>query len=100
MIQRFEDLNVWQLSRELVVDIYKLFEKNRDFDFKSQIQRASVSIMNNIAEGFERGQIAKDNKQFINFLNFSYGSCGEVKSMLYIAEDLNYIDEVKAKQNK
>ncbi|MBV5342133.1 four helix bundle protein [bacterium] len=98
MIQRFEELNVWQLSRELVVDIYKLFEKNRDFDFKSQIQRASVSIMNNIAEGFERGQIAKDNKQFINFLNFSYGSCGEVKSMLYIAEDLNYIDEIKAKQ--
>ena len=40
MIQRFEDLNVWQISRELVVDIYKLFEKNRDFDFKSQIQRA------------------------------------------------------------
>jgi len=98
MIQRFEDLNVWQLSRELVVDIYILFERNRDFDFKSQIQRASVSIMNNIAEGFERGQIAKDNKQFVNFLNFSYGSCGEVKSMLYIAEDLNYIDEVRAKQ--
>jgi four helix bundle protein len=85
MIQRFEDLNVWQLARELVGDIYKLFEKNRDFDFKSQIQRAAVSIMNNIAEGFERGQIAKDNKQFINFLNFSYGSCGEVKSMMYIA---------------
>ncbi len=54
--------------------------------------------MNNIAEGFERGQIANDNKQFINFLNFSYGSCGEVKSMLYIAEDLKYIDAAIAKQ--
>jgi four helix bundle protein len=67
MIQRYEDLIVWQLSRMLVIDVYKLFEKNRDFDFKSQIQRASISIMNNIAEGFEKGQISKDNKQVINF---------------------------------
>ncbi|MEA4974177.1 MAG: four helix bundle protein [Paludibacter sp.] len=98
MIQRYEDLIVWQLSRMLVIDVYKLFEKNRDFDFKSQIQRASISIMNNIAEGFEKGQISKDNKQFINFLNISYGSCGEVKSMLYVAEDLKYVDEIIAKQ--
>lgn len=82
----------------LVIDVYRLFEKNRDFDFKSQIQRASISIMNNIAEGFEKGQISKDNKQFINFLNISYGSCGEVKSMLYVAEDLKYVDEIIAKQ--
>lgn len=46
--------------------------------------------MNNIAEGFDRGKSSKDNKQFINFLNIAYGSCGEVKSMLYLAEDLNY----------
>ena len=98
MIQRYVDLIVWQLSRMLVIDVYKLFEKNRDFDFKSQIQRASISIMNNIAEGFEKGQISKDNKQFINFLNISYGSCGEVKSMLYVAEDLKYVDEIIAKQ--
>ena len=98
MIQRYEDLIVWQLSRMLVIDVYKLLEKNRDFDYKSQIQRASISIMNNIAEGFEKGQISKDNKQFINFLNISYGSCGEVKSMLYVAEDLKYVDEIIAKQ--
>jgi len=84
MIQRYEDLIVWQLSRMLVIDVYKLFEKNRDFDFKSQIQRASISIMNNIAEGFEKGQISKDNKQFINFLNISYGSCGVKVKVCYM----------------
>lgn len=96
MIQRFEDLHIWQLAREMVVEVYKIFESNRDYDFKNQIQRASISVMNNIAEGFEKGQIAKDNKQFINYLNIAFGSCGEVKSMFYVAEDLKYIDQTKA----
>ena len=59
---------------------------NRDFGFKDQIQRTSVSIMNNIAEGFESGSDAR----FINFLNIAKGSCSEVKSMLYLCEDLGY----------
>lgn len=52
--------------------------------------------MNNVAESFEKGQIAKDNKQFINYLNIAFGSCGEVKSMFYVADDLKYIDQTKA----
>ncbi len=90
-IQKFEDLVVWQLSRELVKEIYQILKDNKDYDFKSQIQRATISVMNNIAEGFDRGKAAKDNKQFLNFLNIAYGSCGEVKSMLYVAEDLEYV---------
>lgn len=58
----------------------------RDFGFKDQIQRAAVSIMNNIAEGCESGSDAK----FINFLNIARGSCGEVRSMLYLCEDLGF----------
>ena len=91
-INNFEDLRIWQLARELVRDIYALLATNKDFGFNSQIQRAAVSIMNNIAEGFDRSKYSKDNKQMLNFLNISYGSCGEVKSMLYTAEDLGYIN--------
>ncbi len=91
-VQKFEDLAIWQLSRELIKDIYQILKDNKDYDFKSQIQRAAISVMNNIAEGFDRSKAAKDNKQFLNFLNIAYGSCGEVKSMLYVAEDLKYIE--------
>ena len=61
-------------------------DKCRDYGFKDQIQRAAVSIMNNIAEGFESGSDAK----FINFLNISRGSCGEVRSMLYLCDNLGF----------
>lgn len=87
----FEELIIWQEARGIVKDIYITFERNRDFDFKSQINRAAISIMNNIAEGFDRNKNADDRKQFKNFLNYSYGSCGEVRSMLYMAEDLGYL---------
>ena len=96
-INNFEDLKIWQLARELVKDIYTLLASNKDFGFNSQIQRAAVSIMNNIAEGFDRSKFSKDNKQLLSFLNISYGSCGEVKSMFYTAEDLNYLDAEEAK---
>lgn len=95
-IYNFEDLAIWQLARGLVKDIYSSFKNSRDFDFNSQIQRAAVSIMNNIAEGFERSKNSKDNKQMLSFINISYGSCGEVRSMLYTAEDLGYIDKEAA----
>ena len=91
LIYYFEELVIWQLSKELVKEIYLLFRSNTDYGFRDQIQRAAVSIMNNISEGFQRNKFTKDNKQFINFLNISYGSCGEVRNMLYIAEDIDYL---------
>ena len=88
-IERFEDIIAWQKAKELTVQIYILFEESKDFGFKEQIQRASVSVMNNIAEGFER----RSNKEFKQFLYIAKGSCGEVRSMLYLARELNKISE-------
>ena len=80
----FENLFVWQEARIVVKEIYTMLQESRDFGFKDQLQRAAVSIMNNIAEGADSGSDAK----FINYLNTSRGSCSEVKSMLYLCEDL------------
>ena len=88
-IEKFEDIIAWQKAKKLTVIIYKKFNSNNDFGFKNQIQRAAVSIMNNIAEGFER----KGDKEFKNFLFIAKASCGEVRSMLYLAFDLNYISK-------
>jgi len=85
--ERFEDIVAWQKGKDLAVNIYKAFELSRDYGFNDQIQRAAVSISNNIAEGFER----RSNTEFKNFLFYSKGSCGEVRSMLYIAKDLEKI---------
>jgi four helix bundle protein len=88
----FEDLQVWQDTRVFVKSIYELtsFDNfKKDYGLKDQIQRAAVSIMNNISEGFERDS----NKEFIKFLGYSKGSAGEVRSMLYVALDLNYISQ-------
>lgn len=86
-IERFEDVIAWQKARVLTVKIYTLFRESKDFGFTNQIQRASVSIMNNIAEGFER----KGDKEFKHFLFLAKGSCGEVRSMLILAKDLELI---------
>ena len=86
--ETFEDIIVWQKSKILVNNIYQIFKTNRDYSFRDQVQRAAVSIMNNIAEGFER----KGNKEFTKFLYIAKGSCGEVRSMLYLALDLKYIN--------
>ena len=88
-ICRFEDISAWQKAKELAVCCYKNFEKTRDFSFRDQIQRASVSVMNNIAEGFER----KGNKEFKKFLYIAKGSCAEVRSMLDLAKQLGYIKD-------
>jgi len=88
-IQKFEDIIAWQKAKELTLDIYKQFQNCKDFGFKSQIEKASVSTMNNIAEGFER----KGDKEFKHFLFVAKGSCGEVRSMLYLAFQLNYINK-------
>ena len=91
-MQRFEDIIAWQKSRELVKLVYCSFSRCRDYGFRDQIQRAVLSIMNIIAEGFER----KGDKELIRFLNIALGSCGEVRSMLYTAEDLNYLSPEQA----
>ncbi len=87
-IERFEDIIAWKKAKELTINIYKLFENSKDFGFKEQIQRASVSVTNNIAEGFER----KSNKEFKQFLYIAKGSCGEVRSMLTVAHELKKIN--------
>lgn len=88
-IETFEEIIAWQKARQLSNIIYKTFSACNDFSFKNQIERASVSIMNNIAEGFER----HTNKEFKNFLYISKGSCGEVRSMISLALDLNYVNK-------
>lgn len=87
--KRFEELLIWQKSKVATLDVYKSFEKCRDYAFKDQIQRAVVSIMNNIAEGFDKYSV----KEFKRFLIISKGSCAEVRSMLYLAIELKYIDK-------
>lgn len=89
-ITRFEDLEIWQIARELSKEIYQItitskFEK--DFRFKDQIKAAAGSVMDNIAEGFERGS----QLEFINFLSYSRGFTGEVRSQLARALDFEYI---------
>lgn len=96
-IKYFEDLSVWKLSRELTNRIYKITADGRfskDFGLCDQIRRAAVSIMSNIAEGFERG----GNQEFVQFLSIAKGSCGEVRSQLYVAIDQNYIDNKEGTQ--
>jgi four helix bundle protein len=88
-IEKFEDIIVWQKAKKLTILIYKEFSESKDFAFKDQIQRATVSVMNNIAEGFER----KSNNEFKHFLFVAKGSCGEVRSMLYLSKELNKISE-------
>ena len=86
-VQRFEDLLCWKKSRELVRDIYKALNTCKDYGFKDQIQRASVSVMSNIAEGFESGT----KQEFLNYLYIAKGSAGEVRAQLYAAHDIGYV---------
>jgi four helix bundle protein len=90
-IRDFEQIEAWARSRLLVRQVYEIIGAKpfcSDYSLKDQIKRAAVSIMSNIAEGFERD----NNKEFIYFLSISKGSCGEVRSLIYIALDQNYID--------
>ena len=93
-IQKFEDVIAWQKSQDLAVKIYRAFKDLKDFGFKDQICRAAVSISNNIAEGFERSS----NADFARFLYMSLASSSEVKSILYLAEKLNYLPKSEAER--
>ncbi|MBU2492859.1 MAG: four helix bundle protein [Bacteroidetes bacterium] len=88
-VEKFEDLLVWQESMDLVVQTYKVFESSKDFGFVNQIQRSSVSIPSNIAEGYER----QTNKEFIQFLYIAKGSSVEFRTQLYLSKRLNKIEE-------
>ena len=91
-IKTFEDIQAWQKARELNRTIYKVSSANifsKDFGLRDQIRRASISILSNIAEGFERN----GTKEFIYFLSIAKGSAGEVRAQLYVAFDLEYISK-------
>ena len=91
---RFEQLPCWQKARELCQEVYKLINKpafSKDFSLKDQIRRASVSIMSNIAEGFD----TSTDKEFVRYLYYAKSSASEVQSHLYVAMDLAYISQDK-----
>lgn len=95
-IERFEDIEAWQLARELTRKVYALTNKkkfSRDFGLKGQVQNAAGSSMHNIAEGFD----AETNPEFICFLRYAKRSCTEVQSELYVALDQGYITEAEFK---
>ena len=81
-IDTFEDLDVWKRGCQLAVDIHVALAESKDFALRGQMERSSLSIPSNIAEGSERD----NTKEFINFLRYSKGSCGELRTQLYVAE--------------
>lgn len=91
MIEKFEDIIAWKKSKALSLAVYGELRTIKDFSFRDQLQRAVISICNNIAEGFER----KTNNELRYFLYIAKGSCGEVRSMLYLALELGYIQKSK-----
>lgn len=84
---RFEELEVWKRSARLSAEIYKALAELRDYGFRDQITRAGLSIPSNIAEGYERDS----NKEIANFLNYSKGSAGELRTQIYIGMEIGYI---------
>ncbi len=94
-MKSFEEMEIWKQARALTRLIYQLSAKDnfsRDYGLRDQIRRASVSVMSNISEGFERG----GNKELLQFLAIAKGSCGEVRCQLYVAMDQEYLDQKSA----
>src|SRR3954454_16579050 len=85
--QSFEDLEVWQRGCRLTVDVFHAFAACKNFSFRDQIQRSALSVPSNVAEGSERGSP----KDFAHFLNIAKGSCGELRTQLYIARRLGFL---------
>jgi four helix bundle protein len=85
--QSFEDLEVWQRGCRLAVDVSQTFATCRNFTMQDQVQRAALSVPSNVAEGYERNS----NKEFVRFLNIAKGSCGELRTQLYISRKLRFL---------
>ena len=96
-IKNFEELEIWQIARRLTQEVYTLAQTSklsRDYGLRDQMQRAAVSTMSNIAEGFERG----GNQEFGQFLYVAKASCGELRSQLYVALDQNIYQSASSKR--
>lgn len=90
--KQFEDLEVWQAAKQAVIEVYRMSRDGalaKDYGFKDQLQRAAVSIMANIAEGYERG----GNRELIQFLYIAKGSAAETRSLVHVAKDLGNLSE-------
>jgi four helix bundle protein len=93
-LERFEDIDAWKKARDLTKSVYQITstgEFARDFALRDQLRRATISVISNIAEGFERG----GDKEFLQFLSLAKGSCGEVRAQLYVALDQSYITDTQ-----
>ena len=90
---KFEELDVWRKSARLSSEIYKALAQNRDYGFRDQITRAGLSIPSNIAEGFERESV----KECVNFLSYAKGSCGELRTQIYVGREIGYLAPDQAK---
>ena len=93
-IEKFEDLDVWKESMRLSILLYKSLKPFRDFSLKNQMERPSVSIPSNIAEGYERNS----NKEFIQYLYIAKGSCGELRTQLYLAMKTDQLEKTVAEE--
>ncbi len=91
---RFEDLDVWKRAMKLSAGIYKELRNLKDYGFKDQITRSGLSIPSNIAEGFER----ISNRESVNFLSYAKGSCGELRTQIYVGVNIEYINKDKGKE--
>lgn len=91
---KFEELDVWKRAARLSADIYKAMKDHRDYGFRDQLTRAGLSIPSNIAEGFERGS----HKECLRFLHYAKGSCGELRTQIYVGMDIDYIDRDTGKK--
>lgn len=89
-IEKFEDLVIWQDGVDIAVEIYALFKNSKDFGFRDQIQRSSVSVPSNIAEGYDR----QTNNEFIRFLRIAKASCAELRTQLIIAHRVGMVGNV------
>ncbi|MDD2899063.1 MAG: four helix bundle protein [Desulfuromonadaceae bacterium] len=91
---KFEDLDVWQRSVRLSIEIYQLLRELKDFGFKDQITRSGLSIPSNIAEGFDR----VSNKECVTFLSYAKGSCAELRTQIHIGIEIGYIDRTSGER--
>lgn len=90
---KFEDMEIWKRSARLSAELYKLFADCRDYGFRDQITRSGLSVPSNIAEGSERSS----KKDFVRFLQYAKGSCGELRTQIYIGIDIGYIEKSQGK---